>query len=245
MALREQIDPNSPVPLYYQLMEILRAGVYSGEWRVGETIPSEARLCKMFHVSRNTVQKAIEELVNEGVFTRRQGVGTFVTAPKIEQALGEFYTFSEALAAKGIRHTAKVLALTVEMAGEKRAKPLEIDPEDLVVVLTRVRCADGDPIVLETSCIPSKIAPGLEDIDFEQESLYRTLANKYQIYVSKSREYFEPVLIKRTESKWLEVDMGSPAILLDRIAYASTGGPVEFCRSILPGKKCRFYTELR
>lgn len=240
-----KINPDSPIPLYYQLKEIINGGINSGEWGVGDLIPSENQLCKAYGVSRNTAQRALDELVREGILTRRQGVGTFVTAPRIEQALSEFYSFSDAVTARGHKHTVKVPSVSVEKASAKQAKALNVDVGEPIIVLTRLRFVNDVPFVLETSYIPEKLAPGLDTLDLENASLYKTLTNSYRIYVTKAREFFEPVLISKMESQLLKVEEGSPAILLERIAYSSNDEAIEFCRSIIPGGKCRFYTELR
>lgn len=240
-----KVNSDSPVPLYYQLKEIIIESINKGEYGVGDIIPSENQLCKMYNVSRSTSQKALDELVHEGILTRKQGVGTFVTAPRIEQALSNFYSFSDAMKAHGYEHEAKVLSISVEASTPKQAKVLNISQEERVIVLTRLRYVNGTPFVLETSCIPEKLAPGLNEVDFSKNSLYKTLMNTYRLYVVKAREMFEPVLINKSESQLLEVSEGSPAIMLERIAYSSNDEAVEFCHSIIPGSKCRFYTELR
>ncbi len=240
-----KINPDSPIPLYYQLKEIIIDGINKGEWGIGDIVPSENQLCKIYNVSRNTSQRALDELVHEGILTRKQGVGTFVTAPRIEQALSGFYSFADAVKARGYTHRVKVLSISVECASPKQMRVLGLAENDPVIVLTRLRFVNDSPFVLETSCIPESIAKGLNEVDFEKNSLYKVLTNKYRIYVTKAKETFEPVLINKTESKLLDVDEGGPAILLERIAFTSNDEPVEFCHSIIPGSKCRFYTELR
>ena len=243
--MRNRINPDSPVPIYYQLKEIIVEGINSGQWRLGEMIPSENQLCREYNVSRNTAQRALDELVKDGILIRRQGVGTFVTEPKIEQAISHFYSFSDAVAARNMKHTADVLEQEVMLASPKQAKALKLQEGEYVTALTRLRMVDGDPFVLETSYIPLRLAPGLEKIDFTERSLYKTLANKYSVYVTKAEEIFEPVLVGNSDSKLLNVEEGSPAILIERVAYSSTDEPVEHCFSIIPGSKCRFYSELR
>lgn len=240
-----QVNSDSPIPLYYQLKEIIIDSINRGEYGVGDMLPSENQLCKMHNVSRSTSQKALDELVHEGILTRKQGVGTFVTTPRIEQELSNFYSFSDAIKARGYEHEAKVLSISVEMPTPKQAKVLNISLTEGVIILSRLRLVNGTPFVLETSCIPEKLAPGLQEIDFNKNSLYKTLMNTYRLYVVKAKEMFEPVLISKSESQLLEVPEGSAAILLDRIAYSSNDETVEFCHSIIPGSKCRFYTELR
>ncbi len=240
-----KINSESPVPLYYQLKEIIVDSISKGEYGVGDLIPSENQLCKLYNVSRSTSQKALDELVNEGILIRKQGVGTFVAMPRIEQALANFYSFSDAMRARGYEHKVKVLSLSVQKATLKQAKMLNLSAEERVTLLSRMRLINGVPFLIETSCLPEKIAPGLNEVDFSVNSLYKTLMNTYRLFVVKAREMFEPVLINQSESLLLEVPQGSPAILLERVAFASNDEPIEFCRSIIPGSKCRFYTELR
>ncbi len=240
-----QVNSDSPVPLYYQLKEIIVDSISKGEYGVGDLLPSENQLCKMYNVSRSTSQKALDELVHEGILTRKQGVGTFVAPPRIEQELSNFYSFSDAIKARGYEHEAKVLSISVAASTPKQAEMLKISPEERVIALTRLRLVNGAPFLIETSNIPEKLAPGLNEIDFNKNSLYKTLMNDYRLYVVKAKETFEPVLIKKDESKLLEVPEGSPAMLRERIALSSSDGPIEFCRSIIPGSKCRFYMELR
>ena len=243
--MRNTINPDSPVPLYFQLKEIIVDGIQSGKWRLGEMIPSENQLCRAYNVSRNTAQRALDELVRDGILVRRQGVGTFVTEPKIEQAISHFNSFSDAVAARNMKHTARVLSLEVVPATPKQAKALGIAEGDPVTALTRLRLVDGEPFLLDTSYIPVKLAPDLDKVDFTQYSLYKTLAGKYNVYVTKAEERFEPILVGSSDSRLLGVEEGSPALLLDRVAYNSSDKAVELSCCIIPGSKCRLFSELR
>jgi GntR family transcriptional regulator len=239
------IDHYSPIPLYYQIMEWMYGEIKQGTWGVGDKIPSEFELSSKFGVSRNTAQRAIEMLVNRGLVIRRQGVGTFVSSPQLEQGLMRFYSFSKAMQAKGISTSVKVLSMKIEEATSSQAKYLEINVGDQVYVLKRIRYANESPIMFDTSRIPVLIAPNLDSTDFEKISLYHTLETRFGIYVTRAKEIFEPIAIRSIESKLLLVPENSPAMMIDRIAFSSENIPVELCRSIVPGDKCRFYTELR
>jgi GntR family transcriptional regulator len=82
------LDRRSSVPLYYQLQEILHQQIASGRFRVGDPLPSEGELCRMFNVSRIVVRQALEVLEDDGEVVRLQGKGTFVAEPKIDLAAG-------------------------------------------------------------------------------------------------------------------------------------------------------------
>lgn len=232
------------VPLYYQLKELIEKKIDSGEWKPGEKIPSENELRITYDVSRNTVQKALNELVNEKLLERKQGKGTFVAKPKIDQPLTSFYSFSKVMNDKGMNPKDIILKLEVEKVNYKIAKELQIGNEENVVKLQRVRTANNEPMIFETSYIPSKLVPDLSLADMENISLYDLLESKFGITVSKAIEIFEPVLARKEESQYLDIVAGAPSLLLDRTAYDLKGIPIEFCRSIVRGDRCRFYTEL-
>lgn len=242
--MNKTLDPNSFTPLYHQLKELLKEKIESGEWVPGDLVPSENKLQQQFNISRNTAKKALDDLVQEGILKRVQGKGTFVSTPKIEQSLKGFYSFSKVMEAKGLQPKDIILGLGLEEAKPGIAKRLEVPAGTTVIALKRLRCAGEEPIILETSYLPQQIAPDLTESKLEKNSLYDILEKDYGIFVTKAKEVFEPVLIRDYESKYLQVREGYPALLLDRIAYEANGDVVEFCRSIVRGDRCRFYTEL-
>ncbi len=240
----KSLNPHSVIPLYHQLKEILKENIESGVWKPGDRIPSENELRKQYDVSRNTVIKALEELVQEGLLRREQGRGTFVSSPKISHSLTGFYSFSNVLRANGLEPKDVILVLERRIAKPSIARHLQLTGSQEVWVLKRLRCAGDEPIMLETSHLPQNRGPRIERADLENRSLYDYLEQKHGILVTRAKEIFEPVLIRDYESRYLRVPEGYPALLLDRIAYDSQGRPVEFCRSIVRGDRCRFYTEL-
>ncbi len=238
------IEPNNRTPLYYQLEEIIKEQIDSGKWKAGEKIPSENELLKQYEVSRNTVKKALDNLVQAGMLKRIQGKGTFVSKPKLEQSLTGFYSFSKVLEEKGLEPKDVLIELNERKVKASIAKHLGIAEDAYVYELVRLRCTVNEPIILETSYIPKEMIPEMTKEELSNHSLYDFMATKYGVLVTKAKEIFEPVLIRGYESQYLEVEEGSPALLLDRIAYNSEDKPVEFCRSIIRGDRCRFYTEL-
>ncbi|MBS4196841.1 UTRA domain-containing protein [Bacillus sp. FJAT-49870] len=121
---------------------------------------------------------------------------------------------------------------------------LQLNMNDKVIELKRLRCANNEPIIFETSYIPERFLPEISMKDIQDSSLYDVMGKKFGIIVSRAKEVFEPILIQEYESKYLEVKEGYPALLLERIAYDTSETPVEFCHSVVRGDRCRFYTEL-
>ncbi|HET6872893.1 MAG TPA: GntR family transcriptional regulator [Sporolactobacillaceae bacterium] len=240
----KQLEHQSPIPLYHQLKEILKEKIESRDWVPGEKIPSENELIVQYDISRNTVKKALDDLVQDGLLNRIQGKGTFVSKPKFEQSLTGFYSFSKVMKAQGLNPKDIILSVKKKAAKLSVARQLQISEGDNVIELKRLRCANDEPIILETSYIPCDLVGDLSKENLEETSLYDYMEQELGIYVTSAKEIFEPVLIRDYESFYLEVEEGFPALLLDRIAYNLEKRPVEFCRSIVRGDRCRFYTEL-
>ncbi|MEK4173755.1 MULTISPECIES: GntR family transcriptional regulator [Lysinibacillus] len=239
------LDQSSVIPLYHQLKQILFAKIQSGEWKPGDKIDSENQLMEIFRVSRNTVKKAIEELVKEEKLYRIQGKGTFVSKPRLEQSLGGFYSFSRMIQEKGLNPRDEVLEIQKVYPSTKVRSNLALEENEQVVEMKRLRFADNEPIILESSFLPLSIIKDSEILkEVTTSSLYSLLEQRFNIIVVRAREAFEPVLINKDEAPLLKTDAGKPALLLERTAFDTSGKPVEFCISIVRGDRCRFYTEL-
>src|ERR1700692_3080551 len=122
----------SPLPRYYQLKEIMREKIASGEWNPADLTPSERELGEQYGISRMTARQAITELVNEGLFFREQGKGTFVSRHKITQQLIRLTGFTEDIRARGQRPGTRVLSASMLPADEVAAERLRIHPGQLI-----------------------------------------------------------------------------------------------------------------
>lgn len=74
-----EIDKNVPIPLYYQLKQMIKRNIEKGEFKPGDRLPTEQELCEMFGISRTPVRQALTELTHEGILYRRPALGTFVS----------------------------------------------------------------------------------------------------------------------------------------------------------------------
>lgn len=245
LIIMEPLQYESLIPLYHQLMERLKDSIEKGLWTHGDKIPSENQLMDQFGVSRNTAKKAIEELVQEGILYRIQGKGTFVAKPKLQQSLMGFYSFSKVLKEKGMNPKDIILKIEEAKPTTKIREALQLGEDEKVIEMKRLRCANNEPYILESSFIPKNLISNIEQLKKVGEvSLYDLFTQEFNIVVTRAKEAFEPVLIRSEESKYLQTEEGLPALLLERTAYDVNGVPVEFCRSIVRGDRCRFYTEL-
>lgn len=236
---------NSPVPRYYQLKEILLERVRRGEWKPGDLIPSERELSETYNISRMTARQAITDLVNEGVFYREQGRGTFVTQNKITQQLLNLTGFTEDIRARGQRPSTKVLTASLSPADDVAAERLRINPGDMVFVLRRLRLADDEPLAIEVSMLNFKGCERLAEEDLEHNSLYRLLETQYGIPLMEADQEIEAGLIGDEEAKILKVPTGGAALFTRRTTYTDRNRPIEYAKSVYRGNKYTFHTHLK
>jgi GntR family transcriptional regulator len=236
---------HSPVPRYHQLKEILREKIRSGEWKPGDLIPSERELSETYGISRMTTRQAITDLVNEGVFYREQGKGTFVTKHKITQQLMRLTGFTEDIRARGQQPSTKVLSAQMCPADEATAERLHISTGDLIVCLQRLRLADGEPLAIERSHLNFKGCEKLLEEDLEHNSLYRLLEASYGVPLLEAEQELEAGLASNEEAQMLKIPVGSPVLFTRRTTYTDRYQPIEYAKSVYCGNKYIFYTHLK
>lgn len=236
---------NSPVPRYHQLKEILRERIRSGEWKPGDLIPSERELSETYHISRMTARQAITDLVNEGVFYREQGRGTFVTRNKITQQLIRLTGFTEDISARGQHPGAKVVSAEMRPADDVTAERLRITPGTPIFCLQRLRLADGEPLAIEVSHLSFKGCERLVEEDLETQSLYRLLESKYGLPLMEAEQEIEAGLAGADEADLLKVAPGAAVLFTRRTTFTDRNQPIEYAKSVYCGAKYTFYTHLK
>ena len=238
------IDKNYPLPMYFQLKELLREKIASGEWEPGDMVPSERELSEQYKISRMTARQALGELATEGLLRREQGRGTFVAEPKIEHGLTRLTGFTEDMKARGLQPGARVIRLDLIAPPLLAMRALQITPEEKIVLLERLRLAGGEPIALETSHLHFNGVEKLLDEDFENNSLYHILSEKYQITPARAEQKIGADLCSRREQELLQIEEGAPVLRNKRITFDQWGRPFEYTESAYRADRYVFQAEL-
>lgn len=229
--------------LYYSVKEEILELIKSGTYKVGSQLPTEAELCKLFDVSRTTIRLALQQLELEGRIYKVQGKGTFVSKPKIQENLTQsIKSFSEQMKDAGLSSYSKVLSMDVIPATSLLAHSLEIEENDPVIKLVRLRFAGTEPYQHATSYIPWKIAPGLLHDDCSG-SLFQLLTTTYKVNLLKSVETLEPVLPDIEICELLHILENTPSFLSDSLTYSTENVPIEFSTTIARGDIAKFVSE--
>lgn len=231
-------------PLYVQIKDYIRLNIQSGVFAPDSCIPSERHLARQFGVSRLTASKAVKELIQEGLLYTSVGKGTFVNSRTIDQELEALTSFTEEMQRRGQRASSRVLYAAMENATAEVAKALNILPGAEIVVLSRVRLADDQPIALETSSVIAALCPGiLQRFDFSRDSLYQTLRKAYNIHIAYAEQTIEARQASQHEAESLDLDKPAPILHITRVTYSDR--PFEYVRSAYRGDRYKFRALLR
>jgi GntR family transcriptional regulator len=239
------LSENTTIPLYFQLIALIKRQIRSGMLKPGDMLPSESQFCAQFGVSRSTVRQALNQLVEEKLIIRRRGKGSFVADQKLKRNLNHLYSFTEDMISMNLSPRSDVLESSVVSASDDIIASLKLPPEQIKVFkLTRLRLANNEPILLETAHIPLYLAPDIMNEDFTSVSLYTILELKYGLNLYKAIETIESARLNKETASLLACKTSTAAFNIQRIAYLDTGLPFELTNSIARGDKCVFKVEL-
>lgn len=143
------LNKNSTIPLYEQVKESIKQKIEQKEWKENTRVPSEAELMEFYHVSRVTIRNALSLLVQEGYLEKKQGIGTFVSKPRIKKIIFHRSSFTQSCERGGLKPDTQVLKKEVLDKKSAYNSLLKLEESDKLVHIERLRYADGEPISLE------------------------------------------------------------------------------------------------
>ena len=233
------LDAQSRAPLYQRLQRALRDAIADNRLAADDALPPERDLAEEFGVSRITVRRALETLVEEGLLTRRQGAGTFVTS-RVEKNFSKLSSFSEDMAARGRKPESVWLSRSAGAVNPEESLTLGLSPGAVVYRFNRIRYADGSPMAVEYSTVPGFCLPNENAVE---ESLYEAL-EKHSSRPVRALQRLRAVLFSGERARLLTVADGSPGLFIERRGYLPDGRPVEYTQSYYRGDAYDFVAEL-
>ncbi|MGM0860851.1 GntR family transcriptional regulator [Bacillus atrophaeus] len=233
------IDKQSPIPIYYQIMEQLKSQIKNGELQPDAPLPSEREYSEQFGISRMTVRQALSNLVNEGFLYRQKGRGTFVSRPKMEQTLQGLTSFTEDMKSRGMVPSSKLIDYELIDSTAELAGILDCEHPSKIHKVIRVRLANDIPMAIEASYIPFDMAGELHDSHF-QTSIYEHIEQYNSSPISHAKQELEPSAATQEEAKLLEIKKGAPVLLIKRTTYLQSGIAFEHVKSIYRGDRYTF-----
>ncbi len=239
----EELNRESPIPLYYQLKGILRSSITVGKFDTTGLFPSERELIESYRVSRMTVRRALSELVNEGLLVREQGRGSFVVQHRVQEQLGHLLSFTEIVREQSSPLESRVLDFQV-VADSEVAKKMGIRVEEELVRLHRLRLIGDDPLVLQTTYVRHSLCPDIVQRGLRDDSLYKTLEDDYGLLLGEATGTVEAIPSNDHEASLLNITEGAPILFFEQLTYLQDGSPAEYSRSSYRGDRYRFTIKL-
>ncbi len=223
----------SPKPLYQQLKERILKDLALGKRPPHSRLPSEREWVRKLGVSRITVRQALSDLVQQGHLYTVPGKGIFVGEHSDARELNAFLSFTASVEARGEKPANRVIEAKLMRATAAIAHDLHVASGAEVVVLTRLRLANGLPMMIQRSMLPHARCPGLLDRDLEALSLYATLRQGYGLTLARAESTITARIADRSERKLLSLGESGVVLVVDQLTLAHDGEPVERAESIV------------
>lgn len=227
---------------YRQVADKIRQAVWQGKYPAGSQLPLERELCAEFAVSRITIKRAVDELVSDGLVVKRRGVGTFVKSlddhavHKLSCA-SQIGGFSEYFHGHDV-HT-EVLHFAIIHPAKEVAEQLDMSVDDFVYDIRRLRCADGEPVVIEYTQMPINLIINLKQGHLSG-SLYQYIEDELGLRIQSAHRNLRAVMPNDEEQKLLKVTEAMPLLEVAQVAYLADGRPFEYSLSRHRGDKMKF-----
>ncbi len=214
---------------YKDIAEDIRQKIVSQEYTFGQKLPYEYVLCMSYHCNKETMKKALDILVKEGLIIRRRGAGTFVKDfdPELES---KNHTTARGLTARyaGIKEvTSKVVEFEVIPVDEYLSKKLQVEIGDFVYHIIRVRYLDKKPFLIDISYMPISLIPNLK-LEHLKKSVYHYIENVLKLKIQSCHLTINAALSTPLEQQYLRLKEGEPYIQEEQVSYLSNGAIFEY-----------------
>ena len=221
-------------PQYRRIEVALRERIAA--MRPGDRLPSDSELCAEFGVSRMTARNAMQRLAEEGLVARHPGRGSFVAEPPAHRRANRLMTFTQETRRRGRVPSSRVLARSIRPSTAAEAARLGQPVGTPVLHLRRIRCADDEPIALETAILVAAGAESILTIDLEHGSLHEALARAGRV-LRRGTGTITATAATAEDARLLGIRRGDPLLVERRVIDDSHGRPIEATESRYPGDR--------
>ncbi len=218
----------SSIPLYYQLENILREKINSGEYRPGGPFPTEEQLVRSYKVSRITVRKALSALETDRLINRKRHIGTFVINAEKPLRPRRLSGMFDDVIDWGVRTEAKVIDFGFIHPPKKVAAVLRLGDETTVLRIERVRLVKGCPVSYSVSYIPPELGKRIRIKDLRFKTLLNVLEEKYKVEIGRGGQIIEATIADSRIASLLKIMTGAPLLKIERAVFDTKDKPVEY-----------------
>lgn len=219
------INRSGPVPLYFQVSQKLQTAIESGAIPLGSRLENEISIAEQLGISRPTIRRAIQELVDKGLLVRRRGIGTQVVQSSVIRPV-ELTSLYEDMQNAQLKPGTTVLTHTVVEAKASVAEALSLPPGASVLLLRRSRSTDGVPFAILKNYLPVEFAD-ISVADLEFRGLYQNLRSR-GVTIRVATQRIAARRATSEEAELLEMDRRGPLLTMKRVSFDQSGAPIEF-----------------
>jgi GntR family transcriptional regulator len=220
-----ELDRRSPIPVYIQISDAIRARIQNGKLPPDSVLPPSEQICEELGITRMTLRQAYNVLAREGLVDAQRGRGTFVRRPRIERTLGQMAGFSEEMRAWGKKPSSKLLSF--ERVGPSDPAR-EFLGETQVYRIERLRLADNVPMAIEEVQIPVDSCPDLEDFDLSRRSLYEILEGTYHLRLAHCEQIVSACLSNGRQRNLLQIRANVALLKITRRSFSKSDTPATY-----------------
>jgi GntR family transcriptional regulator len=239
VQLMQHVAATSNLPLYQQLQRTLREAIDQGVLGPAEALPAERQLASELGISRITVRKAIDGLVEEGLLVRRAGSGNFINT-RFEKNFAKLTSFSEDMRSRGRTPRSVWLKRSQGLVTPEEALRLRLSPGAAVYRFNRIRYADEMPMCVEYATIAASALPSLDAVDVSMYEALEAAGNR----PVRALQRLSALLLNAEQARLLQTREGDAGLCVERLGFLRDGRAVEFCRSFFRGDMYDFVAEL-
>lgn len=215
------------IPLYYQLENILREKINSGEYRAGDTFPTEEQLVQSYKVSRITVRQALAALQRDGLIHRRRGKGSFVAESQMPLEPMKLTGMIEDIIAMGIQTKTRIISFEFIHPPRRIMESLRLNEDAKVLRIERVRLIKGLPVSHTVGYVPPDFGGKIGIRDLTIHPLLNVLERKCKLKIGRGFQNIEATVADSRVAPLLDVMVGSPLLKIERTVFDTKGKPVE------------------
>lgn len=215
---------------YEKIAFDIKEDILSEKYKPNEQLPFEKELCEKYNVSKMTVKKALDLLVNDGLIIKRRGSGTFVkdiTEKEIQRIIEKKQFSGLTTTSIGHKVTSKVLEFKIINATKEIADILKIEEDEFIYFVHRVRYVDDKAVVIEKTYIPLNLIPGMKLADVKK-SIYGYIKDKLGLNIQSAHSTVRAMKSNELDRKYLNLEKDEPILEVERVAYLDNGKVFEY-----------------
>lgn len=214
-------------PLYKQVADYIKQLIVERRWMPGDMLPSEFKLADELNVSQGTVRKALTQLTDSKILTRRQGVGTFVSEHTAQDALFRFFPLQQDGKTPELPK-AELLEINVFGYDKTIYGALQQSESDTVVCLLRRRILNNEFCIIEEVYLPESLFPNILQCEDIPHTLYHFYQTNFNQTVHKTTDSIKAILASETDAKYLQIKVGQPILQVSRVTHSIQQKVIEY-----------------